>query len=228
MKKSIFWIYTILSLSFTANAQVSMMNEVSFSYLDKLIAIGKANYPKFKWTTARVSAAKASYDKTKFGVLDFISLSYIYYPGNTFSVNNVGGGTSTFLNGYQAGVFINVGTMLSKPATVKQAKEEYIAAKMDKESLDLDIELEIRKRYFTYVEMSNILRLKTQSLGDADDIQKAIKYKFQKGEVTFDIYNQALLSFATFSQEKISAEANLLIAKSALEEIVGTTLEKIK
>jgi outer membrane protein TolC len=228
MKKSLSFLYIICSLSVTANAQVSMMQDVSLPYLDKLIAIGKANYPKFKWTTARVSAAKAAYDKTKFGVLDFISLSYIYYPGNIYAVNNVTGGTSTFLNGYQAGIFLNVGTMLSKPATVKQAKEEFIAAKMDKEALDLDVELEIRKRYFTYVEVSDVLKLKAKSMDDADDVLKTIKYKFQKGEVTFDVYNQALLSFSTYSQEKIAAEANLLIAKSSLEEILGTTLEKIK
>jgi outer membrane protein TolC len=227
--KKIFYSFILLISVVTAKAQVTMMNDVSASYLERLIQIAKDNYPKFKWTNARVAAAKAGYDKTKYGIFDFAALSYVYYPGNNFEVYNASNsGTNSFLNGYQLGLFINVGTMLQKPATIKQAKEEYIAAKYDRETIDLDIEQEVRKRYFTYVEMSNVLKIKSKAVGDADDAMKHVKYKFEKGEVTFEIYNQALLAFSTYSQEKIIAESSFLVAKSSLEEMLGTSLEKIK
>jgi outer membrane protein TolC len=217
----------LLFSAVTNKAQVSMMPDVSQAYLAKLIDTAKANYPKFKATAARVNASKAAYKKAKAGVYDFISLSYVYYPGNTYPVygNN---SISTALNGYQAGVFLNVGSMLQKPATVTQAREEYKAVAMENETIELNIEQEVRKRYFTYLEYLNIVKIKVKAMGDVEDVQKHIKYKFEKGEVGFDIYNQALLSYSTYSQEKITAEASLLIAKSSLEELLGTTLENIK
>lgn len=227
MKKSVYLLIILMS-SLTASAQVSMMGDISPAYLSRLIDTARANYAKFKYSTAKVNAAQASYAKTKAGVFDFASLNYVYYPGNSFSVVNSGAAQSSFLNGYQLGLFVNVGTMLSKPATVRQAKEELKAAKWDKEVIDLDVDQEVRKRYYTYVQTVNLLRIKTQSLADADDVLKNVKYKFEKGQVTFEIYNQALLTMSTYSQDKISAEAALLIAKSSLEEILGTSLENIK
>jgi outer membrane protein TolC len=212
----------------TLGAQITMMNDVSPAYLAKLIELGKENYPKFKASAARVNAAKASYNRSKMSVFDFFSLSYVYFPNSNFTVFNNNTATSNLISGYQAGVFVNVGSLLQKPATIKQAKEEYIAVKMEKETLDLDIEQEIRKRYYTYIQYMNIVRIKSKSLADVDDILKNVKYKFEKGETTFDLYNQALLSYSTYSQEKINAEAALLVAKSSLEEILGTTLENIK
>jgi outer membrane protein TolC len=224
--EKVFYLLILLSLSFSSPAQVTIMNDVSPEYLNKLIAIARDYYPKFKWTTAKVNAQKASLDKTKRGTLDFISVNYVYYPGNTLIYN--GSGVTSALNGFQAGVFVNVGSMLQKPATVKQAKEEYVAAQLDKEVVDLGLDQEIKKRYYTYVQMVNILKIKTLSLSDAQDVLKNVKYKFEKGEVTFDIYNQSLLSFSSYSQDKITAEANLLIAKSSLEEMLGVPLESIK
>jgi outer membrane protein TolC len=204
-----------------------MMNDVSNDYLNKLISTAQAYYPKFKWTTAKVNAAKANLDKTKKGVFDFISLSYVYYPNNSLQVYN-GSSVSSFFGGYQAGLFVNVGNMLQKPATIRQAREEYYAAGYDKEAADLNLVVEVKKRYYTYVQSMNVLKVKTRAISDAEDLQRNIKYRFEKGEVTLEIYSQTLLTFSTQSQEKLTAEANMLIAKASLEELLGTTLENIK
>src|SRR5205823_2942795 len=117
---------------------------------------------------------------------------------------------------------------LQKPSIIKEAKEEYKAAKFDKEVVDLDLEQEIRKRYFTYIQASNVVKIKTKAVADANDLIKDVKYKFEKGQVSFDLYNQALLSSSVYSQDKINAESAYLIAKSSLEVMLGTTLENIK
>jgi hypothetical protein len=67
------------------NAQPTMMNEVSQPYLQKLISTARQNFPKYRYTTARMDAAKANYQKTKLGVFDFASLSYVYYPNNVYT-----------------------------------------------------------------------------------------------------------------------------------------------
>jgi outer membrane protein TolC len=208
-------------------AQVSMMEDVSQPYLDKLIEIGKANYPKFKYTTAKTAASKAAYDKAKWGVFDFATLGYVYSP-NMYNVYDQRGTYNSSLNGYQVGLFLNVGSVLQKPSIIKGAKQEYIATQMDKEVIDLDVVQEIRKRYYTYIQQKNVLRLKSKAVADVDDMLKHVKYKFEKGEVTFDSYNQVLISVSSYSQEKINAEAAMLIAKSSLEQLLGTSLESIK
>ncbi|MES2703271.1 MAG: TolC family protein [Bacteroidota bacterium] len=225
--KILIYLFTFLFFTGAAHGQVSMMGDVSQAYLDKLIAIGRANYPKYKQTQARENSMKAAYQKTKMGIFDFVSFSYVYFPGNSFSVLN-NNGASSALSGYQAGLFVNVGTLLAKPATIKQAKEEYIGAQMDKLVTDLTVDQEIRRRYYTYIQAVSIMKIKSAAMTDADGVMKSMKYKFEKGEVTFDLYNQALLSFSNYSMEKINAESGLLIAKTNLEELLGTTLENIK
>lgn len=225
--KRFFYLLIVLSFSVSSPAQVTMMNDVSPEYLDKLIALAQANYPKFKATAAKVNSAKANYIKAKRGIFDFATFNYVYYPGNTLAIYN-GSTVSSFLGGYQAGLFVNVGSILQKPSNIKQAKEEWIASGYEKEVTDLNLVAEVKKRYYAYIQAINVLKLRTQVVSDATDVLKNVKYRFEKGEVALEIYNQALLSLSTNSSEKIAAEANLLIAKSSLEELLGTTLENIK
>jgi outer membrane protein TolC len=223
--KYVYLFILVFSLNVT-HAQVTMMNDVSPDYLSHLIAVGRANYPKFKASQARVNAAKAAYTKTKWGIFDFITLNYVYYPNNSLNVP-INGGNTSFINGYQLGAFLNVGNMLMKPSTIKQAKEEYIVAQMERDASDLSLDQEIRKRYYTYVQAMNILKLQSKSVSDADDVLKNVKHRFEKGEVTFDTYNQALLAGSRYTEQKIAAESSMLIARSSLEEIIGVSLDSV-
>jgi outer membrane protein TolC len=150
----------------------------------------------------------------------------VYYPNNSLNVP-INGGNTSFINGYQLGAFLNVGNMLMKPSTIKQAKEEYIVAQMERDASDLSLDQEIRKRYYTYVQAMNILKLQSKSVSDADDVLKNVKHRFEKGEVTFDTYNQALLAGSRYTEQKIAAESSMLIARSSLEEIIGVSLDSV-
>lgn len=225
--KNIFLLVIISLSQFAVSAQSSMMDDVSPAYLDRLIEAGKANYPKFRYTKAKTNSAKASYDKTKLGVLDFATVGYVYSPGS-YSVIDNRGGYNSFLNGYQVSLFLNVGSILQKPAVIKGAKQDYIAAKADEDLVDMNVVQEIKKRYYIYIQQKNILKLKSKGFADADDMLKHTKYRFEKGETSYETYNQSLTTYSTYSLEKINAEASLLIAKANLEEIIGTSLESIK
>ena len=62
----------------------------------------------------------------------------------------------------------------------------------------------------------------------ADHLAKESKYKFEKGEETFDMYNSTNLNYSNSVQSKMESEVAYLIAKSSLEEIIGVKLEDIK
>lgn len=223
-----------MAVSTFSFSQESMMGDVSYGYLDKLIVAARENYPKFKATQARVNAAKAAVSRAKLGYLDFFTFTYIYNPRNTVTIYDANANAynnynnNNILRGYQLGVYVNIGNAVQKPTIVRQAREEYNMAMYDKATVDLNLEAEVKQRYFTYLQQSNIVKLKARTLVDADDVLKNTKYKFEKGQVPFEDYNKVLINHSIYAQEKITAEAQMLIAKSALEEIIGTKLENVK
>jgi outer membrane protein TolC len=222
----------------TSNAQQSMMQDVSMPYLDKLVEAARANYPKFKWSEAKVNVAKANVTRTKLSYLDVLTASYIYNPRNSVSLytpttttGTTGSGdvrNNNLIQGYQVGVFVNVGVLAQKPSQVRMAKEELNAARYDRDAMYLNLETEVKNRYFNYVQQTNMLKLSTKAVLDAESALTNMKFKFEKGQVTFDSYNQVLMSHANFTQQKIATEAAVLMAKASLEEILGTDLENIK
>ncbi|RYF96720.1 MAG: hypothetical protein EOO00_02000 [Chitinophagaceae bacterium] len=219
-----------------ASAQESMMQDISIPFLEKLIAAAKENHPKFRQTEARVNVAKANVTRTKLSYFDFLTMSYIYNPNNSVTIYDQSTNPSNpqtvrnpnLINGYQIGLFVNAGALLQRPALVRIAKEQLNVERFDKQESDMNLETEVKRRYIIYVQLTNHLKLKTKNLSDAEGMMKNIKYKFERGETTFDTYNSALMSHSGYTADRIDAEAALMIARNSLEEIVGTKLENIK
>lgn len=223
-KKS--WLFFILLLSLnTAEAQESMVADISYTYLDKLITIAKQNYPEVQIKKHQVAIAKNNMVKTAVGWFDVFNFSYYYRPADKSVVNPV---NPYIFNGYQLGVSINIGTLVQKPFTSREAKEQYKISQFQEQQYNLSIESEVRKRYFTYLEQRALLKLRTKSTSDAENLGAMQKNKFEKGEIGFDDYNKAILLATEQNQFKIQAESGTFIAKASLEEILGNTLENIK
>ncbi len=55
-----------------------------------------------------------------------------------------------------------------------------------------------------------------------------LKYKFEKGEISLDTYNQSRINLASANTAKIQSEVTPLEAKDNLEEIIGMHLSDIK
>ncbi|MCF2444143.1 TolC family protein [Dyadobacter sp. CY345] len=207
-----------------AQAQESLARDISYDYLEKLLAVCKKNYPKIKMFEDRVSVAEYGVKRAKLSYFDIFSAGYLYSPNNS----NATSGTASFLGGYQLGFFANVGSLLQKPSIIKQAKGEFAAAKHDKEAFDLSMEAEVKKRYFTYVQKVAVLKIRSGAILDVENMLTIIKHRFEKGEETLDNYNKALILQSDHVQNIINAEADVLNAKSNLEELLGQKLEEIK
>jgi outer membrane protein TolC len=102
------------------------------------------------------------------------------------------------------------------------------AAKYDKDAYDLNIESEIKKRYFMYVQKIVVLRLRSGALLDVESMLSTVKHRFERGEETLENYNKALLMQSDHFQNIVNAEGEVLMAKSSLEELIGQKLEDIK
>ncbi|WP_229252729.1 TolC family protein [Dyadobacter helix] len=212
-----------LSLSIVSHAQESLHTEVSYEYLDKLLAVAQKNYPKARMYSARVEMGNFGIKRAKLSYFEVLSFSYVYSPSQYANAIN-----PNFLNGYQFGFFFNIGSLLQKPSMIKQAKMEQQALQYEKEAYDLNLEADVKKRYFTYVQSLVLLRIRANALLDGEAALSSIRHKFEKGETTFENYNNVLNMVTGQQQVKITAETDVLIAKSSLEELLGEKLENIK
>ncbi len=229
--------YTVFIILFLLNvvvfAQQSIVPDISYSYLDKLITTAKTNYPRVKVLNERLEVAKTGVSKAGLSWFDILTFSYIYQPSNTLSVNTIPTAANTavnryLFNGIQLGLSLNLGTLLLKPANIKLAKTEVKIAGEERNEYLITLTSEVKKLYFTYLLQQNLVKIQTQASQDMETSIRQTKYKFQKGEVTFEVYNAALLSASTRLEQKLQAEANFFIAKSELEALVGSKLEDVK
>jgi len=213
--------FCIVLFSFTvsfAHAQESMMPDVSYEYLDKLIAAAKANYPKMKAYDHSVRIAELNVQKTKLDWFNLLSFIYI-----------IGGSTNPgFLGGFQTGISVSIGSILQKPGEVKASKESLVIAKLSQDEYNLSLTAIVQQRYYNYVQALTLLNWRTKDLQNAVNTLKDIKYKFEKGEETFENYNKALTLHSSSVQGKISSEGAFLLAKSSIEEMIGVKIETIK
>lgn len=202
--------------------QESMIPDVSEAYLDKLVATAKANYPKVKAYAAREKSAMINVNRARMAWFDIFTFSYLYSPNNSTTIIN-----PTLLNGYQLGLYLNVGSILAKKPSINIAKQEYNIAALERDEYDLNIKALVQQRYYKYIQEKAILRLRSQATLDAENGVKDQKYRYEKGETTMNEYNQALINYSTNAQSKVESEGAVLTAKSSLEELLGTRLEDI-
>ncbi|NNU33334.1 TolC family protein [Mucilaginibacter sp. S1162] len=87
---------------------------------------------------------------------------------------------------------------------------------------------EVKKRYYLYLQRVAELKLQIRALTETGNSLKDFKFKFEKGEETFDSYNKVQVQYSEHQQTKVQAEANVFIAKADLEELLGTKIENVK
>ena len=210
-----------------ARAQESILSEVSYLYLEKLVATAKENYPRVRSLSSETASAKSDLSATKISWLDPFSLQYVA-RSNEGSVNSVNLTTQDLLTGYQFGVSFNPGILFAKPAAIRKAKENVKIAQLNEEEYFIQLATMVKTRYFTYLQYQKSLVPVNDAYIDAQNNFKAIKDKYQKSEVTFSDFNSASTSLSAALQTKLQTEANYLTAKIALEELTVKRLEEIR
>jgi len=222
MRYAVFLIPLFLIIQNTY-AQESLTKDVDYAYLDKLIAYSQANYPRIKMYEERIRVGEAGVRKAKLSYFDIFNFSYLYSPNN-----NTATISPTVLSGYQLGFFANIGAILQKPSLIKQAKAEVAVFQRDKETFDLNMIAEIKKRYFTLIQKRAVFTVRSNAMLDVESMVANIKDRFEMGQETLEKYNQVLVMQTDHYQNLLNAESEVLIAKSMLEELLGQKLEDIK
>ena len=130
-KFRIFLLILITGVCSFAHAQESIIKDVSDAYLQKLIDTARTNYPRMRVFEKRIENAQLEVKRVKSGWFDALSFSYLYSPNNATTIIN-----PNLLNGYQLGMFVNVGSLLQRPAAIKKAKTDVEITKAEKDEYD--------------------------------------------------------------------------------------------
>ncbi len=224
---SVFILLFLILHKQSANAQESIVQDISEVYVDKLVNVARQNYPRVKSFQSRVDVAKANVSIASVSIFDALSLSYIYQPENVTVVDPSNPGTR-FFQGLQLGVFINLGTILRTPMNIKRAKAERRVAESERDEYQLTLAAEVKRRYYLYIQRVGQLKTQTRAWQESENGIKDIEYRYKKGEATFETFNTAQVQLTQRRTQKIESEANVFISKSDLEEMLGEKLENIK
>ena len=207
------------------SAQESIIGDINYSTLEKYIQAAKEYYPRKKIFASSVDRAQTGVTISTVSYLDILNASYFYRPSDRATINP---SNPYSVNGFQFGATLNLGTFLQKPAMAKRAKAELRIAKLESEEYDNTLALEVKKRYYNYIRLLNDLKIKTQTSQDNKSVVDQLRYKFEKGEAQLEVYNMARITAGDAYSNKLQAETDFLVAKDALEEIIGQKLTDIK
>lgn len=225
MKKIILPFLLVTLITSNVYSQESIIGEINYSDLQKYIELAKQNYPKRKAANENVNRASVEKSLSALSYLDIFNAAYFYRPEKKSVLDPI---NPYNVNGFQFGVNVNLGSFLQKPFNAKKAKSDYKIAQYEAQEYELALVVEVRKRYYTYIQQLNQLKIYTGSVQDNKNTADNLKTRFEKGEITLDIYNQSRINVTNVTTAKIQTEVNLLSAKDALEEIIGVKLEDIK
>ena len=223
--KRLFILLLFIAINIRVKAQDDIASQINPPLLQKYIDLAKEYYPKRKMYRASELSAKAKIGAAKAGYLESMNVSYFYRPDNAAIVDT----TNPYsINGFQFGVYLNLGLFLRTPSLVKQAREEYNSASYLTKEYDILLETDVKQRYFEYLQWLSDLKVKNQAYIDNKTSSDGLRYKFEKGEVSLDVYTKAKSLTSISSSEKLQAELNMLKAKSSLEALIGKKLEEVK
>lgn len=223
--KRLFILLLFVAVNVKVKAQDDIASQINPPLLQKYVDLAKEYYPKRKMYRASELSAKAKIGAAKAGYLESMNVSYFYRPDNAAIVDT----TNPYsINGFQFGVYLNLGLFFRTPSLVKQAREEYNSASYLTKEYDILLETDVKQRYFEYLQWLSDLKVKNQAYIDNKTSSDGLRYKFEKGEVSLDVYTKAKSLTSISSSEKLQAELNMLKAKSSLEALIGKKLEEVK
>jgi len=208
------------------SAQESILSELNYAQLDKYISLAKENYTRGKITRLQMEIIKLDIPIAQVSYLDIFNASYFWRPDQNRDVLNPNNPYS--VNGFQFGINVNLGNFLQKPFIVKRAKSNYKLAQLQNQDNQISIEMEVKRRYYAYLQAVSQLKIRTQTAQDNKNISETTRHKFERGEISLDNYNASRMLVSTSNSDRISYEVTYLNTKDALEEMIGQKLSDVK
>lgn len=232
MKSRFLFLLGLVICTQTLFAQESIIAEMDNQLLQKYILMAKLNYPRKKVFDATEAKAKSTLNAAQLSWLDIFNASYIYSPqtqkGTIGVVGNTTIGTNQIVTqGLMAGVSVNLGNILAKPSLIKNAKADYEIAKANSIEYDATLTNEVKSRYYNFLLAKKNLQIRNMASQNYKGIMSDVKLKYERAEIPIDAYTTSRNAATEAEASVLTAEVAYLVAKNALEEIIGSKLENV-
>lgn len=228
MKLIYYWI-ALLLLSSQVYAQRTNFDKVVLpldvrakDYKELLVQLAWLNNPDNDNLSRVVSVEKDKVKLEKKSWTNGVTASFNLNEGNFVNQSNL------FFPIYNLNASVTLGTILNTPHKVKIAQQNVKIAENKVNQQKLQLRAEVLRRYETYLASIEILRVRTQALEDARTLKTATVRKFEQGLASVEDYAQALKSYSEALEGGTTAESNIKVAKIAVEEMIGMTLEDVQ
>lgn len=234
VKFKVFVTFFTILFAVSSYGQEVIIKDINDPLLSKYVDLAIKNFPRKKAFDASVERAKAQVSIAALGILDIFNAGYYYRPENQQGVSVVPGGGvspgtgSLVTQGFQAGVTINLGTLLSKPAVIKAAKADYKLAVEQSNEYNTTLATEVKGRYYDFLAAKKQLELRALAARDLKSNLNNAQVQFQNGQTTIEAYTIAKNASIESEALALTAEVTFLKAKNALEDIIGVKLETVK
>lgn len=216
------WLF--LMMIGVSKAQESIVNEIDYTKLEKLIELAKDYYPQRQILEISEQQAKTAIALSSLSYLNGISASYYYRERGRPVVNEL---NPYILNGFQIGVGVNLSSLITTPIQVRQARRNHKVAQLQSQEYDKVLENEVKAKYYNYIQLNNELKIRTQAVQDIKTLYGQVQSDFELGSVDFESYASARAAIAEASSAVIATEVSFMLAKDQLEALIGVSLEEV-
>lgn len=210
---------------FNVKAQEIITDEINYSTMERLIQLAKEHYPQRKVIGEQENIAKNNVAVANLSYLEPFNANYFWRPDEQETLNPQ---NPYVTNGFQFGINVNPSSLFAKPFQVKTAKSNHKIAQYQKEAYDVELEKQVKTRYYNYVLQLKEFKLKTMAAQTAKGSFLDISNSYQRGEITAEEYSEARDLIAESDYSKLEAEIAYLSARDDLEEIIGMKLTDLK
>jgi outer membrane protein TolC len=228
MKK--FLSFCILIISLNAQAQ-SIINDISnsgFSLQDpiaeKLAELGAKNYT-IQATGKSIEMAEQDIKKAKSIWYDHVSANFNlneFTIGNTIGINSQ---FNTFWPRYNFNLSLPLGMFAGNKSAVNKSKIAVEQAKLNQETIILNIKRNIKIYYQDYISNKYLLALQETLLQDEKILLDRVNTFFENNQVDLEVFTAATKKYNDLLAKKINLLKDMNYAIYNLEEILGMPLD---
>jgi len=222
MRFTVFILIYIFSF-FHTEAQDSKNEDTTFD--DFLVELAWKNHPTASIYNSKLKIADLGIKQAKLGYLDavlpFLSYSNAGTPFNGSVTDGFSGG-----GGFAFGVSFRLAPLYTTEHNVAIAEENQKIASLERIDGKLEVQAKVLILYQQYLSAQTVVEQRLKMEAEAEENQKLVLALFKKDAAEYEDVNAASSTYYKATEDRARAETEVILAKIALEEWIGVSLEK--
>lgn len=197
---------------------------------DYLVQLAFRNNPNFTALNAGVDVVDAQIKAAKINWVNGFSGNVGLAPRDSFIIAQIPSlppGQRVY-PGVNYGIGINLGPIFTNRAKVNIIKQERVIAEAEVTKMQYEIRAAVLTRYRKYLLAVEVLTARLQALETATTNKELLTELFNSNKTDFEDLNRAESSYFAALEAKMMAEAEIGIAKIAIEEMIGIRWDEVE